>query len=92
MFAVSADNSTCVNRTLQWRWLETQKFSNASVIDLQKKETARASMRKMVKHLLKKYKYPPEDYDTAISTVIIEIFISVIRSMWRGGDHAKADI
>ena len=90
MFAVSADNSTCVNRTLQWRWLETQKFSNASVIDLQKKETARASMRKMVKHLLKKYKYPSEDYDTAISTVIIEIFISVIRSMWRGGDHAKA--
>ena len=70
MFAVSADNSTCVNRTLQWRWLETQKSSNASVIDLQKKETARASMRKMVKHLLKKYKYPPEDYDTAISTVI----------------------
>ena len=92
MFAVSADNSTRVNRTLQWRWLETQKFSNASVIDLQKKETARASMRKMVKHLLKKYKYPPEDYDTAIRTVIVEIFISVIRSMWRGGDHAKADI
>ena len=59
MFAVSADNSTCVNRTLQWRWLETQKFSDASVIDLQKKETARASMRKMVKHLLKKFKYPP---------------------------------
>ena len=58
MFAVSADNSTCVNRTLQWRWLETQKFSNASVIDLQKKETARASMRKMVKYLLKKFKYP----------------------------------
>ena len=72
MFAVSADNSTCVNRTLQWRWLKTQKFSNGSVVDLQKKETARASMRKMVKHLLKKYKYPPEDYDTAISTVISE--------------------
>ena len=70
MFAVSADNSTCVNRTRQWRWLETQKFSKASVIDLQKKETARASMRKIVKHLLKKYKYTPEDYDTAISTVI----------------------
>ena len=70
MFAVSADNSTCVNRTLQWRWLETQKFSKASVIDLQKKETARASMRKMVKHLLKKFKYPPVAYDTAISTVI----------------------
>lgn len=39
-------------------------------IDWQKKETARAQMRKMVKRLLKKYKYPPEDYDFAISTVI----------------------
>ena len=27
-------------------------------------------MRKMVKHLLKKFKYPPVEYDTAISTVI----------------------
>ena len=27
-------------------------------------------MRKMVKRLLKKYKYPPEDYDYAINTVI----------------------
>ena len=39
-------------------------------IDWQKKETARAAMRKMVKRLLKKYKYPPEDYEMAISTVI----------------------
>ena len=39
-------------------------------IDWQKKETARASMRKMVKRLLKKYDYPPEDYDFAINTVI----------------------
>ena len=27
-------------------------------------------MRKMVKRLLKKYKYPPEDYDFAVNTVI----------------------
>ena len=39
-------------------------------IDWQKKETARAQMRKMVKRLLKKYHYPPEDYDFAIHTVI----------------------
>ena len=39
-------------------------------IDWQKKETARATMRKMVKRLLKKYKYPPENYEEAISTVI----------------------
>lgn len=39
-------------------------------IDWQKKETARAGMRKMVKRLLKKYKYPPEGMDDAISTVV----------------------
>lgn len=39
-------------------------------MEQQKKETARASMRKMVKRLLKKYKYPPEDYEMAIDTVI----------------------
>jgi len=38
--------------------------------DWQKKETARAQMRKMVKRLLKKYHYPPEDCDFAINTVI----------------------
>lgn len=39
-------------------------------IDWQKKETARATMRKMVKRLLKRYHYPPEEYDFAINTVI----------------------
>ena len=48
----------------------TEMLRKNRTIDWQKKETARASMRKMVKHLLKKYKYPPEDYDTAISMVI----------------------
>lgn len=41
-------------------------------IDWQKKETARASMRKMVKRLLKKYKYPPEGVDDAIQTVMTQ--------------------
>ena len=31
---------------------------------------SRTSMRKMVKHLLKKYKYPPEGMEDAIQTVI----------------------
>ncbi len=39
-------------------------------IDWQKKESARAGMRRMVKKLLKKYDYPPEGYDEAIATVI----------------------
>lgn len=48
----------------------TEMLRRNRTIDWQKKETARASMRKMVKRLLKKYKYPPENYDIAISTVI----------------------
>jgi type I restriction enzyme R subunit len=39
-------------------------------IDWQKKEFARAGMRRMVKKLLKKYKYPPEGLEDAITTVI----------------------
>lgn len=39
-------------------------------IDWQKKESARAGMRKMVKRLLKKHKYPPEGMDDAVQTVI----------------------
>jgi type I restriction enzyme R subunit len=39
-------------------------------IDWQKKESARAGMRRMIKKLLKKYKYPPEDQKDAIETII----------------------
>lgn len=48
----------------------TEMLRKNRTIDWQKKETARAQMRKMVKRLLKKYHYPPEDYDFAINTVI----------------------
>ena len=42
------------------------KFS----IDWQKKKSARAGMRRMIKRLLKKYKYPPEEAENALETVI----------------------
>ena len=48
----------------------TEMLRKNRTIDWQKKETARAGMRKMVKRLLKKYKYPPEKYEVAIETVI----------------------
>lgn len=48
----------------------TEMLRKNRTIDWQKKETARATMRKMVKRLLKKHDYPPEDYDFAINTVI----------------------
>ena len=39
-------------------------------IDWQKKDSARAGMRKLVKRLLKRHKYPPEGMDDAVQTVI----------------------
>lgn len=48
----------------------TETLRKNRTIDWQKKETARAGMRKLVKRLLEKYKYPPEQYEDAIETVM----------------------
>ena len=41
-------------------------------IDWQKKQSARAKMRKIIKRLLKKYNYPPEGQDDALQTVMTQ--------------------
>ena len=48
----------------------TETLRKNKTIDWQKKESARANMRRIVKRLLKKYKYPPEDQEDALKTVI----------------------
>ena len=48
----------------------TEILRKNRTIDWQKKESARAGMRKMVKRLLKKYHYPPEEAANALETVI----------------------
>ena len=48
----------------------TELLRKNRTIDWQKKETARAKMRKMVKRLLKKYDYLPNQYENTIDTVI----------------------
>ena len=48
----------------------TESLRKNRTIDWQKKESARANMRKTVKRLLKKYKYPPKDMDFALKKVI----------------------
>jgi len=48
----------------------TEMLRKNRTIDWQKKESARAKMRRMVKKLLRKYKYPPEGMEDAIATVI----------------------
>ncbi len=48
----------------------TEMLRKNRTIDWQRKETARAGMRRMVKRLLKRYNYPPEGVEDAINTVI----------------------
>jgi len=50
----------------------TEALQKSRTIDWQKKDSARAQMRVMVKRLLKKYKYPPEGLEDAINTVIAQ--------------------
>ena len=48
----------------------TETLRKNKTIDWQKKESARANMRKIIKRLLKKYGYPPEGQEDALKTVI----------------------
>lgn len=48
----------------------TALINRSRTVDWDKKESARAYMRTQVKHLLRKYKYPPEKAKGAIDTVI----------------------
>ena len=48
----------------------TETLQRSATIDWQKKESARAGMRRSIKRLLRKYKYPPEGVDDAMETVM----------------------
>ena len=50
----------------------TDTLRRNKTIDWQKKESARARMRMLIKKLLKKYKYPPEGQEDAIQTVMTQ--------------------
>ena len=48
----------------------TETVRKSRTVDWDKKESARAYMRKVVKRLLRKYEYPPKEADEAVATVI----------------------
>lgn len=50
----------------------TECLRKNRTIDWQKKESARAGMRRLVKRLLKMHKYPPEGMEDAVQTVIAQ--------------------
>ena len=50
----------------------TDTLRKNKTIDWQKKESARAKMRSLIKRLLNKHKYPPEGMNDAVQTVITQ--------------------
>ena len=50
----------------------TDSLRRNKTIDWQKKESARANMRRIIKRLLKKYNYPPEKTQDALQTVMTQ--------------------
>ena len=50
----------------------TDSLRKNKTIDWQKKESARANMRRIIKRLLKKYNYPPEETQDALQTVMTQ--------------------
>lgn len=50
----------------------TDSLRRNKTIDWQKKESARANMRRIIKRLLKKYNYPPEEAQDALQTVMTQ--------------------
>lgn len=50
----------------------TDTLRRNKTIDWQKRESARAKMRMLIKKLLKKHKYPPEGMEDAVQTVMVQ--------------------
>ena len=50
----------------------TETLRKNKTVDWQKRDSARAHMRMLIKRLLKKHKYPPEGMDDAVQTVMTQ--------------------
>ena len=61
----------------------TELLRKNRTIDWQKKASARAGMRRLVKHLLKKHKYPPEGMEDAVQTVMSQCEMWVDNPAWQ---------
>lgn len=48
----------------------TEKLRNSTTVDWQFRDSVLARMRILIRQLLRKYKYPPEGYEDAITLVL----------------------
>ncbi len=63
----------------------TETLRKNRTIDWQKKESARARMRMMIKKLLKTHRYPPEGMEDAVQTVMLQC------ELWADNAHDMLD-
>jgi type I restriction enzyme R subunit len=60
----------------------TEQVRNSATIDWAVRESVRAKMRVMVRRLLRKYKYPPDQQEAAVELVIEQA--EVLTGEWVG--------
>ena len=70
----------------------TETLKKNKTIDWQKRDTARAKMRMMIKKLLKKYKYPPEGMEDALETVMVQCELWTDNNDLEGNPYREATI
>lgn len=64
----------------------TETLRKNRTIDWQKRDSARAKMRMMIKRLLRKHKYPPEGMEDAVQTVMTQC------ELWTDNNEMDTDI
>ena len=66
----------------------TDQLRRNRTVDWDKRESARAHMRMLVKRLLKKYKYPPDEAADALKTVMRQCELWVDSTETEAHDYA----
>ena len=70
----------------------TDMLRRSKTVDWQKRSSARAKMRMMVKRLLKKYKYPPDGQEEALKTVMSQCEMWTDNSDLTTSDESGDDV
>ena len=60
----------------------TEKLRSSTTVDWQVRDSVRASMRLMIKRLLRKYKYPPGGQEAAVAMVLKQA--EALAEAWSG--------
>ena len=64
----------------------TEKLRNSTTVDWQHRESVRAKLRNLIRRLLRRYKYPPDEAPQAITLVMQQA--EALASSWASGDDS----